>query len=245
MEILALGNFLRPSISYGDGSGYGYGSGDGDGSGDGYGSGDGDGSGDGYGSGDGSGYGSGYSSGYSSGYGDGSGSGSGSGDGDGDGDGSGDGIKYFNNHKIHNIDSIETILVSIKNDVAKGFILNRDLTLEKCFIVRNDYFFSHGNTLKEALISLEEKTALKMPIEKRIEYFKSKFSDFNLKQKSKLLYDWHFKLTGSCKMGRDNFCKENSINLSKDKLTVNEFISLTENYYGGEIIKMLKHNEKI
>ena len=87
--------------------------------------------------------------------------------------------------------------------------------------------------------SLEDKTLLNSPIEKRIENFKKQFKNYDKKFKASLFYDWHFKLTGSCKMGRDSFVKNNNINLSKDKLSVDEFVKLTENQYGGEIIKRL------
>ena len=40
-------------------------------------------------------------------------------------------------------------------------------------------------------------------------------------------------------MGRDNFVKNNAINLNK-KYSVEEFIKICENDYGGEIIRRLK-----
>ena len=188
----------------------------------------------GYGDGNGDGYGDG------NGYGDGYGDGDGNGYGDGYGDGDGNGIKKFNTQSVYIIDNQQTIITSIKNDVAKGYLLNKDLTLTPCFIVRNDYCYAHGLSLKEALKSLDDKTTLTLPVEKRIENFKNQFKNYNLKIKASLLYDWHFKLTGSCKMGRDSFCSNNSINLQKDKFTINEFIKLTENEYNGHIIKLLK-----
>ena len=86
---------------------------------------------------------------------------------------------------------------------------------------------------------MQEKTELNLPIAKRIENFKNQFKDFNKKVKASLLYSWHFKLTGSCQIGRDIFCKNNNINLTKDKLTIIEFINLTKNEYGSEVIKQL------
>ena len=80
---------------------------------------------------------------------------------------------------------------------------------------------------------------LSLPVEKRIENFKSVFKDYNKKYKASKFYDWHFKLTGSCKMGRDNFCKSKGINL-KGTYSVNEFIELTKNEYRGDIIKLLE-----
>jgi len=42
-------------------------------------------------------------------------------------------------------------------------------------------------------------------------------------------------------MGRDNFVKSNGIDLNKT-YSINEFIELTKNQYGGEIIKQLIKN---
>lgn len=182
-----------------------------------------------------------FANGYGNGYGNGDGDGNGNGYGDGyrNGYGNGNGIKSLNSQFVYKIDNIQTIITSVKNDVAKGFIINSDLTQSPCYIVRNDYYFSHGVTLKEALTSLEDKTTLTLPIEKRIEAFKTTFKDFNKKIKAAILYDWHYRLTGSCKMGRDNFILNHNIDLNKDKFTVFEFIKLTENAYNGHIIKQL------
>lgn len=54
------------------------------------------------------------------------------------------------------------------------------------------------------------------------------------------LFEWHNTLTGSCKLGREQFCRENNIDIEKDSFTIEEFIKLTANSYGGEIIKKLK-----
>lgn len=190
------------------------------------------------------GYGSGYGSGSGSGdgYGDGYGSGSGSGSGDGDGSGSGGVfvLKSLNNQDIHIIDETETIITSVRGNIANGFIVNRDLTLDKCYIAKGENTFSHGTTLKDAVNSLQEKLLQKLPTERRILKFKEKFKSFTKKYKAIKFYDWHFFLTGSCKMGRDSFIKNNNIDIDNDKLTVNEFIELTKNSYGSDVIKQLK-----
>ena len=231
------------SISSGSGSGDGDGDGDGSGSGSGYGSGYGDGSGygsgygygdgDGSGSGDGSGYGSGSGSGYGSGYGDGDGYG------DGYGDGSGDGIKSVNGNTISIVDNIPTIITNVKGNIAKGFILQSDLSLTPCFIVKGNDQFSHGNTLHEAFESLQEKLYDDSTEEERIDKFKEHFSDFSKKYSAKELFIWHHMLTGSCKAGRESFCRDKGIDVDNDKFTVYEFIELTRNSYGGEVIRKL------
>ena len=254
MEILG---FLKTSHNNcsGNSSGYGdsysYGNGNGNGNGNGYGGGNGNGYGKGYSNGIGydknsiNYYGNGYGNSHGNGndYGRGNGNGRGNGKGDGNGNHSSygySGIKSINGDKVYTIDGVNTIIKSIKGNIAKGFILRNDLTLVPCYVVKNDYFFAHGDTIKTALQSLQEKTDLNLPIPQRIINFKNQFHDFNVKIKAQVLYDWHFKLTGSCKTGRDTFCINNNINIEKDKFTVNEFIALTKDSYKGEIIKLLK-----
>jgi len=217
------------------GSGYGDGSGSGYGYGSGYGSGDGSGYGYGSGSGSvsGSGYGDGYGSGYGYGYGDGSGSG------DGSGYGYGDGIKSINGNSIYVVDNIPTIITNVKGNIAEGFILQSDLSLTPCFIAKENNQFSHGNTLHEAFESLREKLYDDSTEEERILKFKEHFSDFSKKYSAKDLFIWHHVLTGSCKAGREAFCKDKGIDVDNDRFTVYEFIELTKNSYGGEIIRKL------
>lgn len=208
---------------YGYGSGYASGSGSSDGSG--YGCSDGDGSGYGHGCGYGSGYGSGYGNGDGSGY--------------SNGYGSGYDIKSFDNQTVYLIDFIQTIISSIKGNIAKGFILNNDLTLSECYIVKEDNKFAHGKTLHEAFESLQEKLQNTYTDEERISKFNSLFPDYSKKYSAKDLFNAHNLLTDSCKFGRESFCKSNNINLSTDMFTIYEFIELTKNQYNGDIIKML------
>ncbi|NDC39018.1 MAG: hypothetical protein EBZ48_13370 [Proteobacteria bacterium] len=51
-------------------------------------------------------------------------------------------------------------------------------------------------------------------------------------------FDWHGRLTQSCKAGRDQFLKDKGIQLT-DMYTVNEFVELTKDAYGGDTIKAL------
>ena len=86
--------------------------------------------------------------------------------------------------------------------------------------------------------SLEEKIFDNLDADEKIAEFRKNFNDKDKYLASKF-YKWHHNLTGSCKMGRDSFVKNNNINL-KSKITVVEFIRLTENNYMGDIIKQLK-----
>ena len=214
------------------GTGYGYGSGSGSGSG--YGSGYGSSYGYGYGSGDGSGSGSGSS------YGSGSGSsyGSGSGYGYGSGSGDGSGIKSINGQKIHKIDNVFTIIDNLKGNIAKGKIVNPDLTMDKCYVVKQGNMFAHGKTLRQAREAIISKILLDKPVEERVTEFKKAFKK-GVKYKAKLFYDWHYRLTGSCEYGRDNFVKNKSIDLNKDMFTIQEFVKLVDSSYGGNIVKQV------
>ena len=226
---------IKQFMCIGYGSGYGSGSGSGDGSGSGSGYGYGDGYGDGSGSGDG------YGSGYGDGDGDGDGYGSGYGYGDGSGDGSGDGygIKSINGNTIYIVDNIPTIITNVKGNIAKGFILQFDLSLTPCFIVKENNLFSHGNTLHDAFESLQEKLYDNSTEEERINKFKEHFSNFSKKYSAKELFIWHHILTGSCKFGRESFCRNNGIDINNDRFTIYEFIELTKNSYSGDIIRKL------
>jgi len=251
------------STNDGSGSGSGYGPGDGDGSGSGFGDGYGFGSGSGYGPGDGSGFGdgSGSGSGYDDGSGDGSGSGYGPDDGSGFGDGSGSGsgfgsgfgdgfgdgygpgdgsghIKSFNNIKVYYVDGIPCLFRSIKSNIAKVNIINNDLILSVAFIAKGHDLFVHGKSIKQAISSLQEKIFDNTSVDDKIESFILQF-DMSLKYPASKFYEWHNRLTGSCEFGRDNYFENYGINM-EDKYTVAQFINLTINEYGGEIISQLK-----
>lgn len=129
------------------------------------------------------------------------------------------------------------------NNVAKGYILNDDLTLEPCYIAKGNNLFSHGATLKEATDALQDKIFQYSDPEEKIDTFLSEV-EYDKKYPAKFFYDWHHRLTGSCEMGRKDFASRNGIDLEKDLFTVAEFIDITEDAYGGEIIKKLKEAMK-
>ena len=214
-------NFLNLSSGSGSGDGSGYGSGSG------YGYGDGDGSGYGYGYGDGDG--SGYGSGDGSGYGDGDGSGYGYGDGD------GSGVKEVNGDTVYIVDVVPTIIKSVRDNIAQGFILQRDLTLTPCYVVKEQNRFAHGETLHDAFSALQEKLYDDSTEEERIEAFRKKFPKYDTPYPNRDLFAYHHVLTGSCRMGRESFCKDKGIDLD-GSTTVREFIELTKGSYGGDVI---------
>ena len=188
-------------------------------------SGDGSGSGSGSGSGDGSG--SGYGYGYGSGYGDGYGSGYGS--------GSGYGIKKYDGEDVHMIDGVQTIITAVHGNIAKGFILQSDLTLTPCFIAKVDGCFAHGETVRQAVTDARDKAFEGLPQEERITAFLDAIKP-NTEYPVMTLYDWHHRLTGSCEAGRKAFAKDHGIDLSAD-MTREAFFELTKDAYGGSVIR--------
>ena len=220
LEFISSGSGYGYGYDYGDCYGYGYGYGDG--------------SGDGYGKGKGYGYGKGK------GYGDGYGKGKGYGDGYGKGKGYGDGygLKSIRGKKIYMVDGIATTISRIHGNTAKGTIVNNDLTETPCYIVKEGGCFAHGETLAEANTALQDKLFNDMPVEERITAFWECHKK-GIKYPTKDFFQWHHKLTGSCLMGRQQFAKDHGVDI-KGEMTVEEFIALTKNAFGGEIIKKLE-----
>lgn len=209
---------------------------------DGYGSGYGDGSGYGYDSG--SGYGCGFGCGRGDGDGDGCGFGSGSGEGSGDGFGFacgyGDGFKELNGETVYMVDDVPTFIDSVYGNYANGRVLQDDLTTKECFIAKvYGRYFAHGETLKQAFNDAMSKSFQDIPEDERIARFKEQYPDNDVKIPARELFDWHNRLTGSCEMGRNNFVRNHGIDVDNDSFTVREFVELTKNDYGGQIIKKI------
>ena len=83
-----------------------------------------------------------------------------------------------------------------------------------------------------------------MDTDEAIEMFIKEFPDLNKKYPAKAFYIWHNRLTGSCEMGRNSFVRNGGYDLESDTFTVQEFIDITKNAYGGDIIKQLKNRIK-
>jgi hypothetical protein len=192
--------------------------------------------GDGYGSGSGSGDGSSYGDGDGSG--DGSGDGYGSGSGDGSGYGSGGSLLTYNDKLVEYIDNTPTVILSKHGDTSCGFIINNDLTTTPCFVAESQGHAAHGETLREAVSCLRDKIINNMPIDKKIQQFNESFHR-GVSYRASEFYRWHNILTGSCEMGRKQFMRNHNIG-DDDKFTVEEFIALTKEDYGGSIIKQIE-----
>ena len=168
----------------------------------------------------------------------GSGDGYGSGYGSGYGDGYGYGIGQINGMHIHLIDGVQTIITSVKGNVAKGFIFQSDLTLTPCYVVKGNNLFAHGEDLHKAMEALTDKMFDDMPEEERIAEFIKAHPDKDKAYPNQDLFDWHHRLTGSCMAGRNAFVKDRGLTLDGET-TVTAFIELTQNSYNGSVIKNL------
>lgn len=222
--ISSAGNGCSNNNGYGNGGGSGSGSANGSGSG--YGNIDGHGTfhGDGYGYGNRYGFdydnGSGYGAGWGGSYGD---------------------IKELNGNIVDRIDRVPTIITQVRGNIARGYIVKEDLTLESCFIAKVGDSFAHGKTLEGAVTDAKAKEIEKLPIEERIANFKETFGPLNSEHIGEEFYVWHSILTGSCRMGRDGFCKAHGIDLSK-KYTVKYFLDITKDSYGSDVIKLVRES---
>ena len=177
------------------------------------------------------------------GYGDGGGYGNGYIDGSGDGDGYYN-IKAFNGNIVDYIDSVPTIITQVRGNIACGYTVKDDLTLSPCYIAKAGNSFAHGNTLKEAVADAEAKEIEDMPIEERIKKFVETFGPLDSEHTGKEFYAWHHILTGSCRMGRDEFCKAHDVDLEK-MYSVKYFLDLTAESYGSCVIKQVFDSYKL
>lgn len=212
----------------------------------------------------GNGYGEGYGFGYGNNYGGGScfglggiygsgseaGIGDGSGGGRGDGDGSisgygyahGRGLKSVNGYSLYEIDGIQTGIYKARGNVAKGFILEHFSPVD-CYIVNYGDTYAHGKTLREAEDALSDKIMESMDEDEAIEKFVEHFKP-NTLYKNREFFEWHHYLTGSCRIGRENFCANHGVDMDGES-TPEYFIELTKDAYGSETIRKLeKHYQK-
>ena len=176
---------------------------------------------------------------FPDGSGDGDGSGYGYGDGDGSGYGDGDGIKTYNGQKVYMIDDVQTLIYSVSGNYAKGAIVNSDLTLTDCYIAKVGNYFAHGETLRQAYEDAQAKALQNMPVEERIAKVKQDYPDTDKPIEHSELFGLHNVLTGSCVMGRKEFAKAHDLDPEEGTMTMREFITLTKDAFGGDVIRQL------
>ncbi len=117
-----------------------------------------------------------------------------------------------------------------------------DFSDSKMYVVKRGGLFSHGNTLKDAYESVKLKYYSTIGREQAILEFKNQFKT-GIEYSNNLFYKWHTILTGSCESGKNHWLKEHGISLD-GTMTLERFVELTKNAYGGDIIMSLSttHN---
>lgn len=148
------------------------------------------------------------------------------------------GVKEINGYEVHRIDDMPTIITSVRGNVAQGFIVQSDLQLKPCYVVKENNKFAHGETLHDAFNSLQEKLFDDSSEEERLDAFKKKFPEYDVNYDNRDLFKYHHILTGSCRIGRELFVSNSGLSLD-GKTSVREFVKLTKNAYGGDIIQKL------
>ena len=83
------------------------------------------------------------------------------------------GIKT-NSDEVFLVDNIETIIKSIKGNTAKGFIVETDLTLIPCFLVKANGLFAHGK-LQRSSKELRRKPFQELDEDERLDEFVKHF----------------------------------------------------------------------
>ena len=96
---------------------------------------------------------------------------------------------------------------------------------------------AHGKTLHTAMEALRDKLLEDMPDEERCEAFAREHEAGKLYPNTDY-FEWHHRLTGSCLMGRQEFARANNVDMD-GSMTPEQFIKLTKNAYGGNVIRML------
>ena len=169
--------------------------------------------------------------------------GSGNGDGYGSGNGSGYGvkIKQFKGNKVYHVDDIPCIFKSVHENYASVEVIDvNSFELKKAFIGKYKNCFAHGETIRDAIGDARSKYYQSLNFDEVKEKLLAEF-----KEKGKLtvkeLYNWHGILTGSCRFGRSQFQTEHNLK-DDDLLSLEEFIELTKNAFGGDKIRNLELN---
>ena len=154
-------------------------------------------------------------------------------------DARGSGLAEYNGKTVYEVDGIDTLIVSVHGNVAKGYIVLFDLTLSSCYIEKSaGNFFAHGRTLRGARDEVIGKLLRSKHVNEMVRRFKEKFKNHEDKYLGHEFATWYKILTGASRMGVDLFIKENEMDLNK-YYTVKEFMNLCRDRYGWNIIKRI------
>lgn len=159
--------------------------------------------------------------------------------GSGYGYGDGSGISSINGRPVYYIDGVLTVISNVHGQIARGWILHNDMTMQPCYVAKSGGVFAHGGTPREAMQALRDKLLEGMPVADRIEAFLRDHTTTD-PYPNRDLFEWHHRLTGSCLAGRLAFAWDHGIDLENGSMTVAEFILLTKDAYGGDVIRELE-----
>ena len=141
-----------------------------------------------------------------------------------------DGLSYIEKHLTH--------IDNITDKEACGFYLGRSGRKIPFFAIKDDDKIGIGASYGHASDVLLMKQTIGISEEQRL----SEFIESHEKDKSytvENLWDWHRYLTLSCYSGGERFRDEHGLKM-EDLMSIQHFISITENDFGGHIIKKLK-----
>lgn len=137
---------------------------------------------------------------------------------------------------VHNVDGLPTIIESVHGSYAYGFMVQKGLTLKPCFIAKMGDCFAHGDTLRDAMTDVRSKYEENLPLEEKFNNFVAAFPTLDTKATGRDFYSWHHTLTGSCRAGRDQFCRECGVDLDAE-YTVGYFLDLVKDAFGSDNIR--------
>ena len=141
---------------------------------------------------------------------------------------------------VYYIDKVPTLISDVFVNIARGFVIKDDLTLEPCYIAKVGNFFAHGDNTHKAMQDAQAKYSANKPLEERIQDFVVANPSLDSICSCRYLFDQHHVLTGSCEMGRKTFCQAHGIDINHDTMSVRQFIDLTRDSYGSKVIKKLE-----
>lgn len=157
------------------------------------------------------------------------------------GDGDGFKIKRFKNQDVLYVDGLPCLIDSVHGDFTRVRILTKkDFTETEGYLARYGSSMAHGKTIREALDDAMEKHLSGIGYEEKKRQLLDLFRTRG-KIPVKELYMWHGILTGSCRLGRSHFQEEHGLS-DDDLLTLDEFVELTRDSFGGDRIRGLKES---
>lgn len=153
-------------------------------------------------------------------------------------------LNKYCGRNVYLINDRQLMFDQIHGNFAKVTIIRIDLTTYEHWLVKYKGCFGFGKTLKDANKDARLNASREIPLEIRIQHF---INTHSLREEftGQELFDWHDYLTGSCKVGKYKFCRDNNVDFNK-KYTVLYFLNLVKDSYKPEIIEqVIKQYEKL